>query len=126
MAGLSSMIGAIQALADDVTLLIRQEFRLAKAEIRENLAAIQSGVVALLVGAVAAFVAALLLIQAAVIGLAELMHPALAALVVALVILAIAAGCFLYGRSKLKTASLLPDRTIRSVKAQAEQFKETF
>ncbi|MEO4041174.1 phage holin family protein [Hoeflea sp. CAU 1731] len=120
----NSIIQTIRELIADATLLVRQEINLAKAEAAEKLGQIQAGVAAVAVGLLIALTALLVLVQALVVALGNIMPPALAALIVGVVLALIAFVLVMNGANQLKPENLAPKRTIRSVRENAEKMKE--
>ncbi|MBT0770805.1 phage holin family protein [Kineosporia sp. J2-2] len=111
-AGDSASVG--QLLGDvtrDLSLLVRQEVELAKAELRQS--AKESGKGAGLLGAAGLLgnLALAFLAIAAWWGLGELMNRGWAALIVAVVLAAIAAGLGVTGRNQMKAVTGLPQTT---------------
>src|SRR5262249_55999965 len=79
-----SMAGLLADLADQVSLLFRQEVALLKAELLEKLGLIGQGFGAVAIGALIVFSGWLALLAAAVLGLAVVMPPSLAAFILGL------------------------------------------
>jgi hypothetical protein len=118
-------IGALFSdLARDTSLLIRQEIALAKAEIAKGIGNLGSGVGMVAAGALVAFVGFIFLCLAAVYALTLVLPNWAAALIVGGVVLALGAGLALIGKGKLSTDKLVPRRTMRSLKDDAEWAKE--
>ena len=65
-----------------------------------------------------------MLLTAAVLGLAEVLPPWLAALIVALIVLAIAGALFLIGKNRFDADSLMPRRTVRSLREDEAWLRE--
>ncbi|MCS7482972.1 phage holin family protein [Umezawaea endophytica] len=116
----TSLGDLVGELANDLSRLMRQELELAKAEIREE--ASKAGKAAGMLGAAgfAGYLTVVLLSFALAFGLAYVVGLAWATLIVA--VLWGIAGAVLYsaGRSKLKTVSPKPERTIDTLKEDAE------
>src|SRR6202140_3764815 len=93
-----SITALLSDLASETILLIRQEVALLKAELREKFSRVGQGAVAVGAGALIAFSGWLVLLAAAVLGLATVQPPWLAALIVALVVLAIGGVLILIGK----------------------------
>jgi uncharacterized membrane protein YqjE len=111
----SPLIRTLKDLFADLSDLVRKEVRLAKAEVAETVAGgVQAGIWMAVAGFLA-LIAVLLLVQAIVFGIASFgigLHWA--SLIVAVVLAAIAAGAFFYGRSLAK-GSLTPKRTLKQI-----------
>ncbi len=114
----------LQDLISEVSELIRQELRLAQAEAAEKVSRAQYGVIAIAAGLLSAFCALLILLQALVIGLAEIM-PAWAASLCVGGLMALAAVFLVRrGQSGLSPANLVPERTLDSVRRDKDLIME--
>jgi hypothetical protein len=112
-------------LTSSVTNLFRKEIELARAETSEKITQSMVAVGAIAAGGILALAALIVLLQALVIAIAELgVPPALAALIVGLVVAAIAYALFHKGTKDLKASNLAPDRTIDSLRRDAQVVKE--
>lgn len=115
MAMSESSIGRlVSGLLSDISLLVRQELRLAQAETAEKLEQAQSGLYAVITGLLAAFCALLILLQALVIGLAKVMPAWAASLAVGVVLAIIALILVRQGAKNLQPRNLVPERTLRA------------
>jgi uncharacterized membrane protein YqjE len=101
-------------LVSDVGLLVRQELRLAQAEVSEKLEQAQIGVYAVVTGLLVAFCALLILLQAVVIALTKTMPAWAASLSVGVVLALIALVLIRQGAKNLKARNLIPERTLRA------------
>ncbi len=107
------------------TDLARKEFALFRTEMAANVRSLFLGIAMLVGAAVFAVAAVIWLTQALVEWLgAVLESEALAALIVGGVLALIAVGLGLYGRSAMSSASLTPERTVRSVRRDGEVLSE--
>ncbi len=107
------------------TDLARKEFALFRTEMAANVRSLFLGVAMLIGAAVFAVAAIIWLTQALVEWLgAVLGSEALAALIVGGALAAIAIGLGLYGRSAMSSATLTPERTVRSVRRDGEVLSE--
>ena len=111
-----SIARLLSDLAAETSLLFRTELALITAELQEKLGRAGQGAAALGAGALIAFSGWLVLLAVAVLGLAKVVEPWLAALIVAVVVLAIGGGLLLYGRSRLRARALKPERSLRSLR----------
>jgi len=114
----------LKQLAQETTQLLRQEIELAKAEVSEK--GKKVGVGAGLFGGAGTigFLAAAALTACFILALSEVMHPALASLLVAVVYGAIAAVLALRGRQKIKEAvPPVPGQTLETVKEDVQWAK---
>lgn len=116
-ASLGQLIGE---LTEDLSRLMRQELELAKAEIRQE--ATKAGKAAGMLGAAgfAGYMTAVLLSLALAFGLATFMGLGWATLVVAVLWGIAGFALFSAGRSRLKTVNPKPERTIETLKEDAE------
>lgn len=111
----SSSVGELlRGLMTDVTLLLRQELRLAQAEASEKLEQAQSGIYAVVTGLLVAFCALLILLQALVIALSNVLPAWAASLVVGVALALIALVLIRIGSRNLRPSSLIPERTLRA------------
>ncbi len=118
-------IGALLSdIAGETILLIRQELALLKAELHEKFGRVGQGATALGAGALIAFSGWLVLLAAAVLGLATVVPAWLAALIIGLLVLAIGAVLLLIGKRRFDARSLLPQRTLRSLREDEAWLRE--
>ncbi|MGR6968134.1 phage holin family protein [Streptomyces cynarae] len=110
----------LSEVTSDLQTLFHQERELAKAEIRQE--ATKAGKAAGMYGGAgfAASMMALFLSLAAVFGLANVIHPAWAALVVTGIWAAAAAVLYALGRSRMHTVSPKPQHTVETLKEDAQ------
>lgn len=108
--------GLFAELARETTNLARTEIELAKAELTEKAGQAASGVVWLAAGGLIAFAGFLALLAAAVLGLANVLAPWLAALIVGVVVLAVGGMLVLMGRGRLRPENLQPQRTMETLR----------
>lgn len=115
----------VQRAAEQISQLVRNELRLAQAELAEKgkRAGIGAGMFGG-AGAIALYGGGAL-VAAAVLALAYAMPDWLAALIVGVVLLAVAGGLVLAGRKQVRQASPpVPERAVDSVKADIETVTE--
>lgn len=110
----------VSDLIKDVGQLVRQELRLAQAEVSEKLQQAQNGVYAIATGLLVAFCALLILLQALVIALSNVLPPWLAAVSVGSVLALVAFVLIRQGRENLKAKNLIPERSLRAGKETVE------
>ncbi|HYW12437.1 MAG TPA: YhjD/YihY/BrkB family envelope integrity protein [Longimicrobium sp.] len=124
-----------RALSRDASALLRQEFALAKAELRQNVSALARDGVLVVLGAFSALLGLLVLLAALVIGVGDWMGDryALGALVVGVVLLAAGGGLALAGVKKAKATPLSPEETLGTLRntgewarAEAQGFRAVF
>jgi xanthine/uracil permease len=112
-------------LSRETTTLVRQEVQLAKAELTQSATEAARGIGMLVAGGAVAYAGLLFLLLAIVFGLIEAgWDPWLSALVVGLVVVAIGAVLVLRARESLKPANLAPQKTVETLKEDAEWAKE--
>lgn len=107
-------------LVSSVQTLVRQELRLAQAEGSEKVNQVAAGAIGMVAGMLVSFAALLVLLQALVAALAEHMAPGWASLIVGVLVAAIGFGLIKFGQSSLKATNLVPERTVRQVRADAD------
>jgi hypothetical protein len=113
-------------LANQIGSLVRQEVALFKAELMEKLGLIGRGVGAIAVGAMIAFSGWLALVAAAILGLAIVLAPWLAALIVGIVLVLVGAGLLYFGKSRLDADALAMRRTLGSLREDEAWVREQF
>jgi hypothetical protein len=119
-----SLTTLLRDLISDLSELIRQELRLARAETVEKFARAQTSVIAIAAGLLAAFCAVLILLQALVIGLAEIMPAWAASLCVGGAMAIVAIILVRAGQSGLSPANLIPERTLDSMRRDKDLMME--
>ena len=116
----------VKQLSEEVSQLVRDELRLATAEMTGKAKKGAMGAGLFGSSGVLALYGAGCLIACVIIALAGVMRPWLAALIVGLVLFAVAGAAALAGRSELKKATPpIPSQAAESVKADVEQIKES-
>ncbi len=109
----------------ETTDLAQKEFALFRTEMNQNIKALFMGLALVVAAAVFAIAALILFTKSLVDWLATVVHSeALAALIVGGVMAAIAIGLGLYGRHLMSSFSMTPQRTVRSIKRDAEVLSE--
>lgn len=114
----------VQQLSEQTSTLIRQELRLATAELQEK--GRHAGVGAGMFGGagVVALYGVGALIAAAIIGLGTVVEPWLAAVIVGVVLLVLAGIVALAGKKQVEQATPpTPERTVRSVREDIDTLK---
>jgi uncharacterized membrane protein YqjE len=116
----------VRNLSEDLSRLVRDEIRLAQAEVGEKAKKAGIGIGAFGGAGVIALYGLGVLIAAAVLGLAAAVPAWLAAVIVAVVLFVIAAVAALVGRKKLQEAGPpVPTRAIATTKADVAEIKES-
>jgi uncharacterized membrane protein YqjE len=113
-----------QDIMSHVTEIIRSEVRLARVEVREDLKQVSNAGVFLVIGAVFALYALGFILLGAVSALETTMAPWLAAVIVGVGAAVVALIFVQVGRTKLKQASLKPDKTIQSLQENVTWMKK--
>jgi len=112
-------------LSGSISTLFRKEIQLARAETSEKITQSMVAVGAIAGGAILALAALIVLLQALVIAIAEMgVPPALAALIVGVIVAAIAYFMIHKGTNDLKASSLAPSRTMDSLRRDTQLAKE--
>ncbi|MEE1611695.1 phage holin family protein [Microvirga sp. CF3016] len=123
--GNQTIQGLVGEALRESTDLAQKEFTLFKTEVSQNIRTLFIGLAMLVVAAVFAIAAVMLLTESLVEWLATVVNSeALAALIVGGVLALIAIGLGLWGRSAMTSSSLTPQRTMRSLKRDAEVLSE--
>lgn len=107
-------------LSRETIELVRQEIALGRAEISEKIATAERGLAALAIGAAILLAGIFILLQAVVNAVAMVLPPEvapwLAPLIVGIVIALIGYVMVKSGRSRLQPESLIPERTVDSLR----------
>jgi len=112
--------GLLSRLFGDFTSLLRNEIALAKAELADSTNRAKAGLIAL-IGAVATLLAgSLVLVAALILGLAEVMEPWLAALIVGVVITVVGIVLMITAKKKLLPPHVEIDRTRAAVRSDVD------
>jgi uncharacterized membrane protein YqjE len=116
----------VRNLSEDLSRLVRDEIRLAQAEVSEKAKKAGIGIGAFGGAGVIALYGLGVLIAAAVLGLATAVPAWLAAIIVAVVLFVVAGVAALIGRKKLQQAAPpVPTRAIETTKADVAEIKES-
>jgi hypothetical protein len=111
-----SAFGLLRRLTDELSTLLRQELTLATAEISRSMRVMLTGAASLAVGGAVLFTGLLAMLAAAVLGLATVLHPWLAALVIGAAVALIGVILVLVGVRSLDPSTLKPSRTADSLR----------
>lgn len=111
-------------LANETTLLIRQEIALAKVELTEKATSVGRNIGFLVLGGAVAYAALLALLAAIIILLANVMPWWGAAAVVAVVVGIVAAVLVSKALASLKHTSMTPRQTVETLKEDAQWAKQ--
>ena len=110
-------------LAGETETLIRQEVALAQAELTQKATKAGKDVGFLAIGGSIAFVGFQAVVAAIIIGLANVISPWLAALIVGIVIAVIGGVLIMTGLNSLKNTDPVPRQTVETVKEDAKWLK---
>ena len=115
----------VKLLSEQVSVLVRDELKLAQLEMTRKGKQAGLGVGLLGGGGVVAFYGVGCLLACAIIAISAVVAAWLAALIVGAALLAIAAVAALTGKGRLqKAAPLVPEETVGSIQADVEEIKE--
>ena len=119
---LSSLVGGI---VNDVRELFRQEIALARAEVRGEIANAKTAAIKVGVAAFALLISALFILIAVAYALADVLRvPIWAGFAIVGVLLGIVGGvAILAARSNLREVGPVPERTVRTLKENAQWLK---
>jgi hypothetical protein len=122
-----SLIALFSDLWRETSTLVHKEAELAKAELSEKVSQVSNGLAELAVGGLIVFAGFIILLMAASNGLAHVLPEEhadwLAPLIVGLVVTAFGVAAVLRGRSNIKPDSLAPERTLESLRQDAQMVK---
>jgi H+/Cl- antiporter ClcA len=110
----------LQDVLRNLQLIVRSEVRLAKTEVREELTKVKPAVMLLAIGAVCGLFGILFLLLTAMYALALALPLWTSAFIVAAVLLIITAITLKTGQKRMEHVHPVPDRTIASMKENAE------
>ena len=128
-----SLVSLLRELRDETTTLVRQEIALAKAETCEKVTKMARNVGYIAGGAILAYTGLILVllsmrdfIAAGLIsaGLSAAVAAGLASLIVAVIIAVASWALIAKGRAALKNETLVPEKTIESVKEDQQFIKQ--
>jgi F0F1-type ATP synthase membrane subunit c/vacuolar-type H+-ATPase subunit K len=123
--GNQTIQGLVGEALRESTDLAQKEFTLFRTEISQNMRTLFLGLAMVVVAAIFAIAAVMLLTDSLVKWLATVLNSeALAALIVGGVLALIAVGLGFYGRHAMTASALAPQRTMRSLKRDAEVLSE--
>jgi len=106
----------LRRLTDELTTLLRQELALATAEISRSMGVLLAGAASIAAGGAVLFMGLLAMLAAAVLGLATVLRPWLAALVIGAAVTLIGAVLVMIGVRSLDPSTLKPSRTAESLR----------
>ena len=115
-----STANLLSRLVGDITALFRNELALAKAEFTKAATNVKLGVAGIAAAGAVLLAAALSIVAAAILGLAEVMDPWLAALVVGVALGVIGFVMLQSAKKKLEPSALSMERTQHSLRRDAD------
>lgn len=115
-----SVPGLVKRLAMDLSTLFSQELALAKAEMKSAVADVQGGIASIAMGGAVLYAGLLFLLAGVTMLLTAWFTLIVATFIVGGVVAIIGAIMLSAGKKRMKAESLKPDRTIDSVKKDAE------
>lgn len=111
-----SAFDLLRRLTDELATLLRQELALATAEVARSMRVLLTGAASLAVGGAVLYTGLLAMLAAAVLGLATVLHPWLAALVIGAAVTVIGIILVVIGIRSLDPSTLKPSRTTESLR----------
>ena len=112
-------------LSQDMTMLVRQEVQLARAEMSEKLSRLTANLVSVIAGGFVAYVGALALVAALILALNDLANisPWVSALIVGAVLGIAGYAMLRRGLGELKRVDLAPRRTVENIKDDVQAIR---
>lgn len=111
-----SAFGLLRRLTDELATLLRQELVLATAEVTRSMRVILAGAASVAVGGAVLYTGFLAMLAAAVLGLATVLHPWLAALVIGAAVTVLGIILVTIGIRSFDPSTLKPSRTTESLR----------
>jgi len=115
-----SVPGLVKKLAHDLSTLFSQELSLAKAEMSSTVNDVRTGISSMAIGGAVLYAGLLFLLGGVMLLLTNWMDLTTAAFIVGAVVAIIGAILLSSGKKKMSADSMTPDRTIESVKKDAD------
>ncbi|MFZ1754356.1 MAG: phage holin family protein [Caldilineaceae bacterium] len=111
-------------LTEDFSTLVRKEVELARTETMETASQVARSAVSMVAGGVIAYAGLLILLLAAAFGLANVVPLWLSALIIGLITIGVGALMIVGGRNALANISLVPEKTVETLKNDARMVEE--
>ncbi len=121
--GRRSTAEIVQNIIDNTREIIRSELQLAKTEVTDKGKRVGKAAGILAAGGAIAAVAALLIVVTCVVALSLVMPVWAASLIMAVLLGVIGGGMMMVGRQRMKQTSMVPERTISSLKEDVQWLK---
>jgi len=115
--------GLLRQLMREVPELFTKELALAKAELQHNLNTLKAGTAAVAGGAIVLLAGFIILLLAAVYGLATVVEPWLAALLVGGITVIVGFVMLQTGKKQFEPTHLAPDRTLNAMQQDKDTLK---
>jgi len=112
------------SLTEDLSTLVRQEIALARTETMEKFTTATRSIVMMVAGGLIAYAGLIALIMALIFLLNRAMPLWVSALIVAIVVIVVGVILLMSGRSALARMSVVPEKTVESMKENTEWAKE--
>lgn len=112
------------SLTGDLSTLVRQEIDLARTETMEKVTSATRSIVMMVAGGMVAYAGLIAVVIAIIVALSGIMPLWLSALIVGIVVIVVGAMLISSGRSKLASMSVVPQKTVESMKENTEWAKE--
>ncbi len=123
MEGRRSTAEIVQDIIDNTREIIRSELQLARTEVADKGKRVGKAAGMLAAGGAIAAVAALLIVVACVAALSLVMPVWAASLIMAVLLGVVGGGMMMVGRQRMKQTSMVPERTISSLKEDVQWLK---
>lgn len=114
----------LSELTTDLSTLLRKEIELARVETTEKISNATQSIVWMIAGGLIVYTGVIALVFTAIVALAGLVPLWLSALIVGLLLVVVGAIAIQSGRSTLRHLSVVPEKTLESIKEDAELVKE--
>jgi len=112
------------SLTSDLTTLVRKEIDLARTETMEKVTGVTRNVVMMVAGGLVAYAGLIALIMAAIFLLNQALSLWVSALIVGIVVIIIGAILLSIGKSSLNNMTVVPEKTVETMKDNTEWAKE--
>ncbi len=114
----------LKNLAQDMTVLMHKEVELVRTELSEKVELIKASGTSLAVSTAFIFLGAQVLVAAAVLGLATVVQPWLAALIVGVVLAGVGTAMALAAKKALRPDHLMPKKSAETLSEMGTELKE--
>jgi uncharacterized membrane protein YqjE len=111
-------------ITNDLSTLLRKEIQLARVETMEKASQATQSIVLMVAGGLIAYTGVIALVIGIIVALANWMPLWVSALIVGVVLAIVGFVLIQSGRGSLKRMSMVPEKTIESIKEDAEMVKE--